>query len=147
MPTLIRRAVGADAPTLAELATEHADYERSSAHPDARALGAALDAAPVGLWAWLAEEGGYPVAYAAVTEDFSTWRAEAFLHLDCLFVRATHRSRGIGAALFRQVLAHARERGITTLEWQTPSWNAGAIRFYERLGGKHALKARFIQRC
>jgi len=143
MPIRIRRAAGSDASALAELAAEHADYERSSAHPDARALGAAIDMGAARLWAWLAEEGGYPVAYAAVTEDFSTWRAEAFLHLDCLFVRATHRGRGIGATLFRQALSHARERGIATLEWQTPSWNEDAIRFYERLGGKHSLKARF----
>lgn len=143
MSALIRRASGPDGSVLAELASEHADYEQSSARPDARMLAAVLDAGSPRLWAWLAEEDGYPVGYAAVTEDFSTWQARTFLHLDCLFVRAAHRGRGIGAALFRQALSHARQRGVAILEWQTPSWNEDAIRFYERLGGKHALKARF----
>lgn len=126
MSTLIRRASGPDGATLAALASEHADYERSSVRPDARLLAAALDAGSQRLWVWLAEAAEHPVGYAAVTEDFSIWRAQVFLHLDCLFVRSAHRGRG-----------------IVTLEWQTPSWNEGAIRFYERLGGKHALKARF----
>lgn len=143
MPAVIRRASGPDAVTVAGLAAEHADYERSSARPDVHALAAALDAASPRLRVWIAEAGGYLVGYAAVTEDFSTWRAQAFLHLDCLFVRAAHRGCGIGAELFRQVRSHAHERGIAALEWQTPSWNADAIRFYERMGGAHALKARF----
>jgi len=143
MSVAIRCTSGLDAPMLAELVAEHADYERSSARPDAYALAAALDAVPARLLAWIAGEGGYPVGYAAVTEDFSTWRAQAFLYLDCLFVRATHRGRGVGADLFRHALSHARDSGVATLEWQTPSWNEGAIRFYERLGGAHTLKARF----
>lgn len=143
MSTVIRRASGQDAPRLAELAAEHADYERTRARPDASALAAALGALPTRLSVWLAEEGGSTVGYAAVTEDFSTWRARSFLYLDCLFVRTAHRGRGIGADLFRHVLVHARERGIATLEWQTPSWNEDAIRFYERMGGAHSLKERF----
>lgn len=143
MPAVIRRASGPDAATVAGLVAEHADYERSSARPDVRVLAAALDAAPPRLLVWIAEAGGYPVGYAALTEDFSTWRAQAFLHLDCLFVRASHRGRGLGAELFRQVRSHAHECGIAALEWQTPSWNVDAIRFYERMGGTHTLKARF----
>ena len=102
MPVIIRHAVGADAPPLTELVAQHADYERSRALPDAHALAAALDAVPPRLWVWIAEEGGSLVGYAAVTEDFSTWRAQPYLHLDCLFVRAGYRGRGIGADLFRQ---------------------------------------------
>lgn len=143
MPVVIRRALGSDAPVIAALAAEHADYERSVARPDVHALAAALDAAPPRLRVWIAEADGYPVGYAAATEDFSTWRAEGFLHLDCLFVRAAHRGHGLGAGLFRRVRSHAHECGIAALEWQTPTWNADAIRFYERMGGAHTLKARF----
>lgn len=144
MPVVIRRALGPDAPTVAGLAAEHADYEHSSARPDVPALAAALDAAAPRLRVWIALAGGSAVGYAAVTEDFSTWRAQAFLHLDCLYVRAAYRGHGLGAELFRQVRSHAHKCGIATLEWQTPSWNADAIRFYERMGGAHTLKARFI---
>lgn len=65
------------------------------------------------------------------------------MHLGCLYVRAPHGDQGLGAELFRQVRSHAHECGIEALEWQTPSWNADAIRFYERMGGTHSLKARF----
>jgi GNAT superfamily N-acetyltransferase len=142
MTPVIRRVSGADAPALAALVAEHAGYERSEARPEVMRLSQALGAGR--LTAWMAEAEGEPAGYAAVTEDFSTWRAEPFLHLDCLYVRERYRGRGLGAALFRQAERHARDRGIACLEWQTPSWNADAIRFYQRLGGSHVLKARFI---
>ncbi|HEY1773699.1 MAG TPA: GNAT family N-acetyltransferase [Gammaproteobacteria bacterium] len=142
MAPVIRRVSGDDAPALAGLVAEHAGYERSEARPEVTRLSQALSAGR--LTAWMAEADGEPVGYAAVTEDFSTWRSEPFLHLDCLFVRERYRGRGLGAALFRQAERHARESGVSCLEWQTPSWNADAIRFYERLGARYALKARFI---
>ena len=139
----IRRATGRDARLIAEFIAEHAQYERSEARPDPRQLAAALDGLPPRLQVWLAEDGGETLGYAAVTEDFSTWRAAPFLHLDCLFVRERHRNRGAGAALFREAERHARERGLQRLEWQTPQWNRDAIRFYERMGGLCEVKARF----
>lgn len=141
MAPVIRRVSGADMPALAGLVAEHAEYERCEARPDLARLSAALGDGR--LTAWIAEAEGEPAGYAAVTEDFSTWRAEPFLNLDCLFVRERYRNRGLGAALFREAERHARGCGITCLEWQTPSWNADAIRFYERLGGNYVLKARF----
>jgi GNAT superfamily N-acetyltransferase len=147
MSIVIRRASGSDASSIAELAAEHAAYERSQARPDPLTLAAALDGLPTRLLVWIAGQGDHPVGYAAVTEDFSTWRARPFLHLDCLFVRAEYRGRGVGAELFRQAVHHAKERGITPLEWQTPAWNHDAIRFYERMGGKHAMKVRFTLEC
>ena len=126
------------------LIAEHAEYEHSKAQPDIAELAKALDGNR--LLAWIAESGSEPLGYAAVTEDFSTWRAEPFLHLDCLFVREPHRGRGVGADLFRQVQRHAKERGVQSLEWQTPLWNDGAIRFYGRMGGLYAMKARFALR-
>lgn len=143
MAIVIRRASGRDAPVIAELTAEHAAYERSQARPDTRDLAAALDGPPARLLVWIAGQGDHPVGYAAVTEDFSSWRARPFLHLDFLFVRAEHRGCGVGAELFQQAVRYAKERGITPLEWQTPTWNQDAIRFYERMGGKHAVKARF----
>jgi GNAT superfamily N-acetyltransferase len=37
----------------------------------------------------------------------------------------------------------AREDGCFELQWQTPSWNEGAIRFYQRLGARSTSKERF----
>jgi GNAT superfamily N-acetyltransferase len=145
--SVIRRASGRDARVIARLAAEHADYERTRADPEAAALAAALDSPAPRFRVWIAEDGNDPLGYAAVTEDFSTWRAQPFLHLDCLFVREMHRNRGVGAALFRQAERHAREQGVRRLEWQTPLWNGDAIRFYERMGGRCHIKARFSLDC
>jgi GNAT superfamily N-acetyltransferase len=139
----IRRATSHDAEQIAALVAEHAEYERGEARPEPQALAQALQGSPARIVAWIVEQAGEPLGYAAVTEDFSTWRARPFLHLDCLFVRAQYRGRGIGADLFREAQRHAREQGLVTLEWQTPHWNGDAIRFYERMGGRYAVKARF----
>jgi GNAT superfamily N-acetyltransferase len=139
----IRQATGRDVRVIVKLAAEHAEYERTRAQPDDRSLAAALDGMPPRLRVWLAEDGRDPLGYAAVTEDFSTWRAEPFLHLDCLYVREMHRHRGVGSALFRQVERYAHAQGVRTLEWQTPLWNKDALLFYERMGGHSSIKARF----
>jgi RimJ/RimL family protein N-acetyltransferase len=41
------------------------------------------------------------------------------------------------------VTAEARALGLTEVQWQTPSWNEGAIRFYDRLGARARAKTRF----
>lgn len=85
-----------------------------------------------------------PVGYASVTNDVATWTGELFAHLDCLFVAAGHRGSGLGQLLFDTAGHQASRDGINELQWQTPAWNARAIRFYERLGATHLTKERFI---
>ncbi len=86
---------------------------------------------------------GTPVGYASVTNDVETWAGEQFAHLDCLFVADTRRHSGIGRRLIAAVVEEARRNGNDVLQWQTPAWNEGAIRFYERLGATHHTKERF----
>lgn len=63
--------------------------------------------------------------------------------MDCLFVRDTHRGGGVGRILMKAALEHTRLHGTTELQWQTPTWNSGAIRFYDRLGAAQQTKRRF----
>ena len=42
--------------------------------------------------------------------------------------------KGVGKALFNEVVAVAQRRDAHRLEWQVLDWNAPAIGFYERLG-------------
>lgn len=139
----IRRASGDDAAAIAALAREHARFERGEACCGDAALRAALDAAPSLLLGWLATHDKEAIGYATATIDFSTWRAALYLHLDCLFVRAEWRGRGIGARLVEAAARHAGTLNVEIMEWQTPGWNRDAIRFYERLGAARADKARF----
>lgn len=67
-------------------------------------------------------------------------------HLGALARRMSHRAslgisvrkaawgRGIGTALMKQVVAHAREHGVEIIELEVRSDNAPAIHLYEKFG-------------
>lgn len=54
--------------------------------------------------------------------------------LDNIYVRPSHRRRGIAAKLFAQVERWARERGAVRLELHTWDFNQGAIAMYREMG-------------
>jgi GNAT superfamily N-acetyltransferase len=141
---MIRPAREADLDALLVLCAEHAEYERASFDAEAarRNLGRFVFSDTPRAWCVIVEIEGALAGYATYSLEFSTWRAAEFVHMDCLFVRASHRDRGLGSQLMQAVIDAARERG-TWLEWQTPSWNADAIRFYDRLGATRSDKVRY----
>jgi GNAT superfamily N-acetyltransferase len=130
-----------DIDALMSICREHALYERSKYEEDGKAdrLNCALFAPEPKLRAWLAEASGELIGYATATIDFSTWSAQKFLHMDCLFVRDGWRNMGVGVALLDRVVAHE-------VQWQTPDWNTDASRFYRRCGATEILKRRFYLR-
>lgn len=73
------------------------------------------------------------VGAALVYFRFSTWKGRT-LHLEDLIVKEAHRSKGIGEALYKQVMRFAYERGLKRVAWDVLDWNKGAIKFYERSG-------------
>lgn len=139
----VRRAGAGDAAALLPLIREHAAFERGVATIEGDALASILGETPVRVALWLAEMDGAPVGYAAATVDFATWRGRAYLHLDCLFVRAGHRGAGSGARLLRAVRRHAASLSLDEVQWQTPAWNDDARRFYLREGAAVSTKLRF----
>ena len=56
------------------------------------------------------------------------------LYLKELYVAAAYRRSGVGRLLMNRLLAVARERGCTRVEWTVDAPNAGARAFYESLG-------------
>ncbi len=140
----IRPATGADAEAMLPLIRSHAAYEHGRASVGAAALRSALDSSPTVLAAWIAVEGSELIGYASATVDFSTWTGQPFLYLDCLFVQDRCRGLGVGARLLSAVRAHALERELAEIQWQTPAWNEDAIRFYRREGASFLPKARFF---
>lgn len=142
---VIRRACAADAAVLARLCEAHAAYERAAHDSEGHAarLAEALEGPGPRLHAWLAWLEGAPVGYSAATLDFSTFAARPFLHMDCLYVVEQARNHGIGPLLMAEVRALGVALGCVNLQWQTPEWNQGAIRFYRRLGATDLPKARF----
>ncbi|MER6217463.1 GNAT family N-acetyltransferase [Streptomyces sp. NPDC001674] len=142
----IRPARPEDLPRLAELIHAHVAYEKAAPRPAdlAGRLGPRLFAEGARLWVLLAETPDGTVAgYAACSEEFAFWDASPYLHMDCLYLAEEARGHGLGAALMAGVAALARERGLGHVEWQTPDWNEGAIRFYDRLGAGSRPKRRY----
>lgn len=143
----VRHARPADLPRIAELADEHAAYEK--ALPLAPGLAGRLDAllfrTPQPRLRCLVAElpGGEIVGYATCAPEVSTWDGAEYLHMDCLFLRDGHRGLGLGPLLTDAVVAEARALGLTEVQWQTPAWNEGAIRFYNRLGADAKEKLRY----
>ncbi|MDX6474917.1 MAG: hypothetical protein QOH95_428 [Gaiellaceae bacterium] len=71
---------------------------------------------------WVAEDGGTVIANGWA---FRTFFSERSTSAECnVTVRASHRRRGIGSALFDRVLAHAKALGATSLLASFPESNA-----------------------
>jgi GNAT superfamily N-acetyltransferase len=107
-------------------------------------LSQALFAAAPRLYAWVAVVDGNVVGYATASPEYSTWSAAEYMHMDCLFMQSDRRGTGIGTALMASVVQLARDNGHAEVQWQTPSWNANACRFYRRHGGVAQEKLRFV---
>lgn len=88
----------------------------------------------------LAEVDGRLAGYVSYTRTYAIWRGAASLNVDDVYVRAAFRGRGVGEALLRWLRTHAAEAGACRLRWEVNARNAGAIRFYERLGAAVTTK-------
>ncbi|MFI9587054.1 GNAT family N-acetyltransferase [Streptomyces sp. NPDC052236] len=143
----VRHARPGDLPRIVELAAEHAAYERAAPPaPDlAQRLAALLFEIPAPRLRCLVAElpGGEVVGYATCTPELETWQGREYLHMDCLFLRSGNRGSGLGALFMEAVTAEARNLGLDEIQWQTPAWNDGAVRFYDRLGAHAKKKLRY----
>lgn len=144
----IRLAGMDDLDDLLQLCAEHACHEGSAyvVQGKREGLGRALFSPSPRLWAWVAQAESGLVGYVTATREFSTWQACDFLHMDCLYVCASRRNVGLGAALLKTVAVHARKLGLQEIQWQTPDWNLAAARFYRRAGATDQRKLRFSLR-
>lgn len=133
----IREATKEDMPQVLELIQELAVFEKE---PDAVEI-TVQDLVREGF-------GDHPLFHCLVAEienkvvgialfyyRFSTWKGRS-LHLEDLIVRESERGKGVGEALYKEVMKFAHERGLKRVAWEVLDWNEGAIRFYERSGAK-----------
>lgn len=142
----IRAVSRHDLEALIELCAEHATYEgaRYEREGKADALARALFTDPPRLYAWVVERTARLVGYATATQEFSTWDAASFFHMDCLYLREEARGAGLGRHLIKEIARLARQLGCVNVQWQTPVWNTRAISFYRRLRAEGKEKVRFV---
>ncbi len=84
---------------------------------------------------YLAEENDEILGMAFFYDRFSTWKGRV-IHLEDLVVREKHRNRGIGGALYKEVMKYAKEQGVKRVCWEVLDWNKVAIDFYTSTGAK-----------
>ncbi|MFF9067127.1 GNAT family N-acetyltransferase [Streptomyces sp. NPDC014891] len=147
---LVRPARPEDLARVVELVAEHAAYEKAG--PPAPGLAERLAGLLFGpvtarlrcLVAVLPD--GTLAGYASCAPEISTWDGTEYLHMDCLYLTESSRGHGLGTLLMAAVRAEAAGLGLAEVQWQTPAWNEGAIRFYDRLGATPKEKLRYSLR-
>jgi ribosomal protein S18 acetylase RimI-like enzyme len=80
---------------------------------------------------FIAVDGASPCGIAGILLDEKDPRRA---DLVSMWTAPSHRQSGVGSLLVNQVLAWAGARNVSTLLLMVTSNNAGAIRFYEKLG-------------
>jgi diamine N-acetyltransferase len=138
MPLSLRPARPGEARLVLGFIRELAVYERLAHEVEATEadIEAALFGANPNTFCDIAEWDNEPVGYALWFLNFSTFRGRNGLYLEDLFVRPSHRGRGIGRALLTRLAQKCVENRWAQLEWAVLDWNAPAIRFYESCGAK-----------
>jgi len=134
----IRPATPADAPIIAGLVRELAEYEKllHEARGTTEDFRRELESANPVIHVLIAEWDGAPAGFALYFFNFSTFVGRPGLYLEDLFVRPQQRAHGIGRALLRVLARIAQERGCGRMEWAVLDWNEPALRFYQSLGAR-----------
>lgn len=132
---------------LVDLCEEHAKYEKATFDKSGKkdALFKALFKEDPSLYCLVATgEDKSIVGYATCMLQFSTWDAKPYAYLDCLYLAESARGKGMGRKLMLAIKEESLKLGCNLIQWQTPDFNADAIRFYGRLGATSKTKERFF---
>ena len=134
----IRPATSADAPVIASLVRELADYEKllDEAKATAADFLREIESPNPVIHVLIAEWDGSPCGFALYFFNFSTFVGRPGLYLEDLFVRPAQRKHGIGRALLRALARIASQRGCGRMEWAVLDWNEPALRFYKSLDAR-----------
>jgi GNAT superfamily N-acetyltransferase len=144
MNYIIRKAKPEDLPEIIKLCAEHADYEKADYLEEGKSqkISVLLFSDMPRLFCLIAEFENTVLGYATYSFEVSTWDAELYAHMDCLYLRPTFRNFGIGEALVKEIAKAAAENNCQIMQWQTPVFNERAIKFYYRIGATSREKLR-----
>lgn len=133
----IRKGFAADMAHVLELIKELAVFEKE---PDAVVVTVedlvrdGFGHSPM-FYTFVAEIDGKIVGVALFYYRFSTWKGRT-IHLEDLIVTENVRGKGVGLALYNQVILQGKKDGVRRVEWNVLDWNEPAIKFYENSGAK-----------
>jgi GNAT superfamily N-acetyltransferase len=143
---IIRFAQLVDLECIIQLCEEHAHFEKASYDRENKSekLGQYLFGEKPVLTCLVVEYQSKIRGYATVIKQFSTWDADYYLYLDCLFLQPDLRGLGIGRKIMEKIKLLALEKNCQLIQWQTPYFNQNAILFYEKIGAYSKNKERFF---
>lgn len=131
----LRKATPNDMPRVLELIQELAVYEKE---PEAVII-TAEDLTRDGFGenplfnCVVAEMDGKIRGMALFYFRYSTWKGKT-VHLEDLIVQEDFRGKGLGKALYQEVMKFAKMQQVKRVEWVVLDWNTSAADFYESTG-------------
>lgn len=140
----IRIAENKDFEAIKKLVKAHAKFEKASALSDNNLdkLSNYIFSTDV-VKCLVVELNNEIVGYATFMKQFSTWDANYYIYLDCLYLNEKTRGKGIGTQIMGKIKAYAKSINCSEIQWQTPDFNKEAIDFYKKLGAESKTKERF----
>ena len=81
------------------------------------------------------DEAQNVIGFALWYLRYSTWKGRR-LYLEDLYVEEGWRRAGVASALMHALKEEAQKANCNGMVWQVLDWNAGAKRFYEKLGAQ-----------
>jgi GNAT superfamily N-acetyltransferase len=129
----------ADLPDLLPLMRGYCDfYEVAPADDALLAMSRTLIADPEheGLQLIARDDSGEAVGFATIFWTWSTLSAERLGVMNDLFVAEGARGGGVAEALIAACAEKCRQRGATSLDWQTAHTNERARAVYDRVGAR-----------
>lgn len=135
-----------DIKELLELCRLHAIYEKSDFNSNGKEklFLKCFFKEPLTVSCLVVEHNNKIVGYSTFMKQFSTWDAKFYMYLDCLYLMEKVRGKGLGVKIMNKIKMHAKSENCTTIQWQTPTFNSEAIRFYQKVGANYKTKERFI---
>lgn len=144
----IRFAEKKDIPQVIDLCKQHANYENveyDRKNKEELLFNVIFGEFPVLKCLVVAKENTI-IGYATYMKQFSTWDADFYIYLDCLFFTEETRGKGLGTTLMEKIREYAKTENCSVIQWQTPDFNKKAIRFYQKIGGLSKTKERFFMK-
>jgi|FEC22Drversion2_1045045.scaffolds.fasta_scaffold01149_11 GNAT superfamily N-acetyltransferase len=142
----IRHAKPGDEAALAFLLEDNQrHYGHAVKDGDGSALAAELVDPPAGgMLCLVADDGTRLLGFALLNPYLPGAQFTRGLYLKELYITAAARSGGLGVKMIEGIRALAKERGDTRVLWTTTEDNAGAQRFYDRLGMRREKKVCYV---
>src|SRR6476469_3570161 len=136
MSLTIRRVRAGEAGLVLDFIRELAEYEKLSHEVEATEadIADALFGDRPQLYCAIAEWYGDAVGVVVWFSNFSTCSGRHGIYLEDLYVRPSHRGKGLCKALLVYLARECVDNGWSRLQWAVLDWNAPSIAFYKSLG-------------